>query len=210
MDIGTDHAFLPCFLAERGAVSHAIAADIADGPLEAARHTVLKSGLEDRVDVLKSDGFKDIPGERLLNVTDAVIAGMGGELIVRILSEAGDFPKAMNLILQPNSRAEVLRRWLAENGYCTLRESAVRDGKFVYAVINARYDGKKRQAGRVEAITGKIDPAESDGREYFLSAAAKLETAAQGMAAGKSPESAAEASKLMETAREIREKAGRA
>ncbi len=204
LDIGTDHALLPCFLAQKGSVLYAVAADIAEGPLCSAKRTIAENGLSDRVFTAKSDGFAGIPKKYLSEATDAVIAGMGGEMIVKILSEAGDFPKKLNLVLQPNSRAGVLRRWLAENGYGTLRESAVRDGRHVYAVINARFDGAAARAvDGLYAAVGKIDPSDPDGREYYLAAAKRLRAAAKGLAAGNGEGDAEEAERLGELAERI-------
>ena len=44
-DIGTDHAYLPAWLAERGRIKKAVAGDICEGPCAAARNTVAMYGL---------------------------------------------------------------------------------------------------------------------------------------------------------------------
>ena len=196
LDIGTDHAMLPCYAVESGRVSGAVAADIAEGPLAAARRNVESRGLSERISLYLSDGFLKIPAAELERVTDVVIAGMGGEMIAKILEDAGDIPKKMNLILQPNTRAETLRKYLAEKGYEILDERAVRDGGFVYAVMNARYAGGHRNLDDLESLVGRIDPADGEGREYIILAAKRLRAAAEGKSRSKSPEAAESAERL--------------
>ena len=43
-DIGTDHAYLPVWLLEKGIIASAVAGDIAAGPCQAARTTVAMHG----------------------------------------------------------------------------------------------------------------------------------------------------------------------
>ena len=74
-DVGTDHAYLAAELLKSGKCSSAIAADINENPLKAARATLEKAGVADRAEIIRSDGLKDIPGS---GITDIVIAGMGG------------------------------------------------------------------------------------------------------------------------------------
>ena len=83
-----------------------------------------------------SDGLHNIE-ERAFDTL--VLAGMGGDLIANILSEApwldgGDY----TLILQPQSAANDLRRWLGAQGWAIERERLVRDGRFLYAVMAVR------------------------------------------------------------------------
>ena len=86
-DIGTDHAYIPIFLVKNGRIPCAIAADVNEGPLERARMHVKENGLEDRIELRISDGFVSFkPGE----TESAVIAGMGGRLMMRILSEGAE------------------------------------------------------------------------------------------------------------------------
>ena len=43
-DIGTDHAYLPVWLLEKGIIASAVAGDIAAGPCQAGRTTVAMHG----------------------------------------------------------------------------------------------------------------------------------------------------------------------
>lgn len=136
-DIGTDHAYLPAYLVESGLCPNGIAADIRQGPLEAAHNTVTAAGLDDKIALRLGDGLSPVsPNE----ADDIVIAGMGGETIAEILS-AAEWVKdeRLQLVLQPMTRAEELRRWLLTNGFTVTAERLIRDGHHMYPVIAATY-----------------------------------------------------------------------
>ena len=64
--------------------------------------------------------------------------GMGGDLIVRILSACSwRAREGLTLVLQPQSAGNVLRRWLYSEGLELLREEPVQDGSFLYTVMQA-------------------------------------------------------------------------
>ena len=142
-DIGTDHAWIPVALLLSGRISFAYACDIGAGPLQRAAEHIAQYGLSDRAETRLSDGLRALtPGE-----CDAVlIAGMGGELMTRILKEGfaqrsdsgEDFPGTVRRwILSPHTEWEVLRRFLRNAGLAVAEENMVlEDGKF-YPVICA-------------------------------------------------------------------------
>lgn len=179
-DIGTDHAYLPAELVLSGKCSRAVAADIGKGPLAAARQTLVKYGVSDRVKTVLSDGLCDID---TAGVTDIVIAGMGGELIADILRrgyELGKFDGNVSLILQPMTRASYLRRFLCSEGYDIISEKAATDGRFCYAVIKARTGGIKRECDDVSAEAGFGDINDPDVRAYIAAQYRRLKAAADG------------------------------
>ena len=122
-DVGTDHALLAAELINSGKCSRVIASDIKEGPLESAENTVEKYGIADRVDLVLSDGLANVP---LDGVSDIVIAGMGGETIADIIEncDALRMPEnsEINLVLQPMTKAEILRKKLYEMGYTVSAE----------------------------------------------------------------------------------------
>jgi tRNA (adenine22-N1)-methyltransferase len=121
-DVGTDHAFLAAYLIQCGKCGHVIASDVADGPLSSAEKTVRELNLEDKISIVKSDGLKNIEKDR---ITDVIIAGMGGELILKIISECEWLKSGVNLILQPMTKAEYLRKSLFSSGFEIVSEKAV-------------------------------------------------------------------------------------
>ena len=199
-DIGTDHGYLPAYLVLSGKCTRATAADINEMPLEAAKSIFAKENISDKAGFFLSDGLKSVP---LDSVTDIVIAGMGGELISRILS-ADERVKSFGgaFILQPMTRAADLRKFLAENGFETDTERGVREGRFIYSVIRCRYTGKCRSLDPVEETIGRLDPNIPDDREYILLQADRLSRSAEGMK-NKYPERSAELMKLSRSLRKM-------
>lgn len=152
-DIGTDHAYLPIYLIKSGVSIFVVAADINEGPLERARRNVSKAGVQQQVEVRRSDGLRAILPQE---ADDIVIAGMGGELILSIIRACSWLQDARKrLILSPNSRAPVLRKGLYEYGFCILQERAVREAGKVYTVMHVQYDGSM-DYNPVEVYTGKL------------------------------------------------------
>lgn len=134
-DIGTDHALLPCFLVRHNIVPHAVAVEVNRGPYEAAKRFVEQNGLADRIDVRLQNGLN---GLRLGEVDTIVIAGMGGRLIERILTERQDIVAATKrLVLQPNIAAHKLRQWMLDNGWQLIKEQIVYEQHHFYDILVA-------------------------------------------------------------------------
>ena len=132
-DVGTDHGYLPVWLVLEGRVASAIASDLRPGPLSRARETAASCGAE--LDLRLCDGLSAIRPEECDTV---VIAGMGGENIAAILAAAPwTADGSHTLLLQPQSRPEVLREFLAGHGYAIRREALVRDRGHLYPVMEA-------------------------------------------------------------------------
>ncbi|MCD8328109.1 MAG: class I SAM-dependent methyltransferase [Ruminococcus sp.] len=188
VDVGTDHAYLPVYLVEEGISPAAIACDIKDGPLAAAKATVSASGLDEKISIVKSDGLDEV---NLSGVSDVIIAGMGGEMIVSIL-ERCEYLKShkVNLVLQPMTKAHVLRKYLFENGFSIKQECAVTSGSFCYTVINAEFSGEKISVDDFSLYVGKISNATDDDRKYLENLSRRLRTASLGMkiSSDKSPQ----------------------
>ena len=128
-DIGTDHAYIPIYLIEHKKIPLAVAMDVHEGPLKRAGEHILECGLSDNIETRLSDGFEQLaPGE----VDSAVIAGMGGALIIRILTK--NWNVTVNLkecILQPQSEIAKVRTFLLQEGFLFIGEDMVLDeGKF--------------------------------------------------------------------------------
>lgn len=152
-DVGTDHALLPCYLCEHGETK-VIASDVNELPLEAARANVGKYGFGDRITLIRSDGLKDIPP-----CDDVIIAGMGGELIAQIIDGCTFVTKDTHFILQPMTKAEILRRYLYANGFEITEEKGAAVGGKAYTVILAVCTGEKREIDGSFAYFGKnTDP----------------------------------------------------
>lgn len=135
-DIGTDHGYLGIYLLQTGAARHVIACDLRKDPLENARRNAKLFGVDGEMELRLSDGLEKIlPDE----VDTVVMAGMGGDLIQKILSQCPWRKReGLQFILQPQSAGNVLRRWLCEDGFEIRREEPVQDGHFLYTVMDIR------------------------------------------------------------------------
>ena len=154
-DIGTDHAYLPLYLAEKGLLSGAVASDIHKGPLESAKKNIREAGFSTLIHTLLTDGLQGIES---YPVTDIAIAGMGGLMIAGILEKAPFLrERRPRLVLQPMQHIPELRKYLGENGFQITKETqATADGKF-YQIICAVWDGTPRQYTDVELLLGKYN-----------------------------------------------------
>lgn len=128
-DIGTDHAYIPIELIQRRVISYAIAMDVHRGPLERAAAHVQAAELEKKIELRLSDGFEKLsPGE----VDCAVLAGMGGNLVMKILKDNMRVTCSLkSCILQPQSEIAKVRAFLIEEGFLIIAEDMVcEDGKY--------------------------------------------------------------------------------
>ena len=135
-DIGTDHAYIPIYLTQQKKITEAVALDVNEGPLQRAEEHIRENGLEAEIETRLSNGFQALqPGE----VQSAVIAGMGGGLVIRILTEGAEVVRKLEeCILQPQAEIEKVRAFLLEKGYKFLEEDMVcEDGKY-YPMMKLR------------------------------------------------------------------------
>ena len=136
VDVGTDHGYVPIALLEQQKISSAIAMDVNRGPLERAREHIAQYQMGDYIETRLSDGLHALragEGDSLL------IAGMGGGLTVRILSEGEPLLSGFReLILEPQSDIDRVRAWLLEHGFFLAQENFVEeDGKY-YPMMKVR------------------------------------------------------------------------
>ena len=165
-DVGTDHAYLPLYLLEAGIIASAVASDVAEGPLATARANAVAAGREGALTLMLTNGLLGMDN---LGLTDIAICGMGGELIVDILM-AAPFVKNpdVRLILQPMSRAEVLRAYLASEGYEVIAERySVAAGR-AYLCLAVAYTGCPYEVDPVCAVLGDASLRSSEDDEAFL------------------------------------------
>lgn len=177
-DIGTDHAYLPAYLIQSGKAKQVIATDVKQGPLNSAQGTLKRFHVEQDIKLILSDGFQKVPSK---GITDVVIAGMGGETIRDILAapSAAFIRKNVNLVLQPMTKAEVLRTWLAENGFEVTRETAVKD-THVYTVMQAVYTGEVREITPAQSYLGKLRKNDPLTKIYIAGIQERLHTKLNG------------------------------
>jgi tRNA (adenine22-N1)-methyltransferase len=139
-DIGSDHALLPVFLCQIGRASYAVAGELNLGPYQAAKQQVDAAGLAGLIHVRQGNGLSVLKRGEVDTIT---IAGMGGSLIVRILTESQHLLEGVSrLVLQPNVAEDAVRRWLDEQGwYLSTEDILEEDGKIYEVLVGERRAG---------------------------------------------------------------------
>ena len=136
-DIGCDHGYLSIHLLINGIAQSCIAADINEQPLLSAVRNAEKYGVRDKMEFCLSDGVRTIPRD----FTCMVCAGMGADTMVSILEAAPWLQsRQYRLILQCQSKTPMLRRYLSQHSWRITEESVLRDGKFLYTVMEVCYE----------------------------------------------------------------------
>ena len=162
-DIGCDHGYLGIHLLMNNIASSVISADVRSMPLNTAIKNAKKYGTSDRMEFYLSDGLDKVPQ----NFSVLVCAGMGADTILSVLNAAPWLKTdRYRLILQCQSRTPMLRHYLSENGWHILREEVLRDGHFLYTVIEAVW---KPELARLSPGQWFISPALLNCRSNELS-----------------------------------------
>lgn len=170
VDIGTDHAYIPIYLIEKKRCLSAVAMDVNAGPLERAGEHIREAGFQKEIELRLSDGLEQLkPGE----ADCAVIAGMGGGLVMRILSGHPETTCSLQeCILQPQSEIAKVRAFLLENGFVFQDEDMVLDdGKYYpmmkvlppeYMNVQKNPEEKKADTREMSGSAGKGQAGETD------------------------------------------------
>lgn len=133
-DIGSDHAYLPCFLVLNGMIEKAVAGEVVKGPFESAKKQVRQEQLDGEITVRLASGLAAIQPED--GVTAVTIAGMGGPLIVSILTEGMERLEGVErLVLQPNVHAKAIREWGQQNGWDIHSEEILKENDKIYEIL---------------------------------------------------------------------------
>jgi len=140
LDVGCDHALLDIYLVKQGKNIHAIASDIAEGPLNSAKENISRENLEDKIEVRLGNGLDTYSDE----VDTVIISGMGGRNIIGIFKNNLKTTKKIDtIIVSPNNYQEDVKRFLVSCGFYIEDEELVEEGKFIYQIIKLK-KGKKK------------------------------------------------------------------
>ena len=186
IDVGTDHGYIPCALAQNEYEGNIIASDINEDPLKSAVRSAELCGVEKKIKFTVSDGLCDCNPDEIDTI---IIAGMGGDTICSVLDRAewclnGKY----QLILQPMTKKEVLRFWLVNNGFDKLDEYIAIDCGKIYQVIKTGFTGKNSPYTDAELFTGKFDPEADHFHEMLDCEMARAEKRLAGLISGQADE----------------------
>ena len=153
-DIGTDHAYLPVYLVEKGIVKKAVAADLRVGPLENAKDAVVSYGFTEQIELRLSDGLDNFKENE---VEEIAVAGMGGLLISQFIERTQWLKNEdIHLILQPMTHIEELRKTLFDNGFVIEEEVVAEDGDKLYIILSVYFYNGPTAYTALDLIVGKL------------------------------------------------------
>ncbi|MGN0818187.1 MAG: tRNA (adenine(22)-N(1))-methyltransferase [Candidatus Coproplasma sp.] len=169
-DVGCDHGYCAQYMLKSGLCERAIISDVSAKSLSKAERALSRYAAEGRVISVCCDGLYG--GE----VADEVlIAGMGGEEIVKILRQ-GYLPE--NFVFQPMKNAELVRAYLLENGCLLTEDNIFRSGKYYYFLIKGKREDSESpnvQYGKAELAFGRDSLKNPVLKEYLSEEIAKLQ-----------------------------------
>ena len=174
-DVGCDHGYLSIHLLTQGIASSAIASDLREGPLQSARDNAAKFGVREKIEFCLSDGVQNIPRD----FDTLVCAGMGAHTMISILESAPWLRDSRyRMILQCQIKTPMLRQYLTENGWAITRESVLRDGKFLYTVMEVTFDPQAPRLTPGECYISPVLSGEdaAEYREWVVKDLAKIVT----------------------------------
>ena len=165
-DVGCDHGYLSIYLLTQGLASAVYASDVAEGPLQSALRNAVKFGVRDQISFYLSDGVQNVPR----NFDTLICAGMGADTMVSILEAAPWLQDSRyRLILQCQSKRELLRKYLSDNGWHIAQEIVLRDGRFLYTVMDVRFDpaASRLSAAQVHFPPAMLVTPSAETKEYL-------------------------------------------
>ena len=132
LDVGCDHALLDIYLVKRKDNIHAVASDIAEGPLNQAKQNIKRERLEKEIETRLGPGLSTYSED----IDTIIISGMGGRNIIGICKEdLSILKKVQTVILSPNNYQEDVKRYLCRNGFYLENEEFVKEKKFIYQIL---------------------------------------------------------------------------
>ncbi len=173
-DIGCDHGYLGIYLLTQGIARSVIASDIRKMPLQSAIENSDKFGVKNKMSFYLSDGAGSIPRD----FDTLVCAGMGADTIISVLEGAPWLKnKSYRLVLQCQSKTPTLRKYLWENGWRAEKETVLRDGRFLYTVMQVAYqpDSQNADAGQFYFPSALLEQPTAEMKEYYRQCVKKLE-----------------------------------
>jgi tRNA (adenine22-N1)-methyltransferase len=126
-DVGCDHGYCTQYMLKNDLCKTAIITDISAKSLQKAQNLLSGFIEEGRCKAVCCDGLSGVD----VNVDQVLIAGMGGEEIIKILTNSF-IPKSF--VFQPMKNPARLRRFLLDNGCKITYDDIFWDGKFYFII----------------------------------------------------------------------------
>ena len=131
-DIGSDHGKLMIALVQSGKVKKGFAVENKEGPFERLRSNLIRYKVNEQITPLFSDGIKDITRD----VGTIVIAGMGGQTIVKILKDHPEkLVSVQTIIIDAHTAVPLARKEISQMGFAIADEQIVKEDGIFYEII---------------------------------------------------------------------------
>lgn len=115
IDIGADGGLIVIKLAKEGFKGAIYASEYQNGPYQRLVKGIKEAGLEKKITILQGDGLKVLKNP---SIEEALLSGMGGELIGKIIHEGKENLKQLKrIIIEPQSEPSTARKALIDNGF---------------------------------------------------------------------------------------------
>jgi tRNA (adenine22-N1)-methyltransferase len=132
-DVATDHGLLAVAAVTQGVAQRALACDLRAAPLQVAKQAIERRELSDVVSTARGDGLLPLEGS---GADALVIAGLNGELVVRILERGeAQLRGVTQVVIQPNRGAELVRAWGRAHGWHLRDETMAAQRERTYVVM---------------------------------------------------------------------------
>ena len=126
-DVGCDHGYIAEAVLSSGKCQSVVVSDISAPSLEKAKKLLKKYIDCGKATAVLCDGLKLVPP-----CETVLIAGMGGEETIKILSEAPFSPE--KLLLSPMKNQDKVRRFLEKSGYGIIKDYVFSDERFYHVI----------------------------------------------------------------------------
>lgn len=149
-DIGSDHGFLGKMLIEQNRAKKVIATDISPMCLKKTENLAKRFGLDSKIETRVGDGLEPI-FENEVDV--AVMAGIGGQEIIRIL-KTQNLKNIKNFVIVPAQNAPELRLFLSGNGFEIVQDKIVKDQNIFYNIMFVQKNDKIQKLQKCQILFG--------------------------------------------------------
>lgn len=164
-EIGADHGYITKQLFEEKKIEFAYLTDISKKCLQKAVDNFNTPTLKDKIMFCVGDGLNALQQKNVwinnsnkkdINPQQIIIAGMGGNEIIKILSEDTSY-NYTNFVLQPQRNAVELRLFLLDNNFEIISDTMVKEGKIFYNIIKTQKSNVKTSLTQDELLFGKTN-----------------------------------------------------
>lgn len=132
VDVGSDHGYLPLELIKAGKIHSAVICELRKKPLEKALANFVDEGFSSSAQFILSDGLRNVPSP----IENVVIAGMGFDNILKIIQQdLVRFTACRQIVLQSNTRVDVVRQGLHDLGFHLMDEAFIQDRQRDYVIL---------------------------------------------------------------------------